>query len=132
MPQSRRWLFWIVIANVVTTILHYADNILSFAQYPEPSWISPHLIDAFWFFMTPFAAAGYVLVRRGNVHLGSAALYAYAAMSLLVLGHYRYAPIHTIALRIHVFIVLEASLAVVLIAYVFVLHLRERRPVQRA
>jgi hypothetical protein len=132
MRQSRRWLLWIVIANVGATILHYADNILAFAQYPEPPWMRPHLIDAFWFFMTPFAVAGYVLVRRGNVHLGSVALYTYGAMSLLVLGHYRFAPIDTIALRIHGLILLEASLAVVLIAYVFLLHLRERRPTQRA
>ena len=89
-----------------------------FAQYPEPSWASPHLIDLFWFAMTPVGVAGYVLTRRGRINLGSALLYAYSAMSLLVLGHYLYAPFSQIPLRIHLWILLEAAMALGLAGYV--------------
>lgn len=123
-PRSLRWLFWLLVANVLSTVLHYADNVLYFSEYPEPAWATPHLVDAFWFVMTPFAAVGYVLIRRGAVHWGSLALYGYAGMSLLALGHYLYAPFASIALRIHAFILLEAATAAGLIGYVVVLQAR--------
>ena len=125
--HGQRWLLWLLVANVAATILHYVDNVLFFARYPEPSWATPHIIDAFWFFMTPFAVLGYLLLRRGVVHWGSVALYSYSAMSLLVLGHYLYAPISSIGFRINLFILLEASLAVMLIASVSFFQVRALR-----
>ena len=122
-----RYLLSLVVANVAASVFHYVDNIVFFADYPEPSWATPHLIDIFWFVLTPFAIAGYTFVRRGRIHLGSSLLYAYSAMSLLVLGHYFYAPIDRIAFRIHFFIVLEAILAIALIAYVLVRQSRTVR-----
>lgn len=132
MALRRRWLLGLVVANVAATILHYGDNILRFARYPEPAWMAPHLIDAFWFLMTPFAVIGYVLTGRGRVHAGSMALYAYAAMSLLVLGHYRYAPFRDISFGIHALILLEAGLALALAAFVLVLQVRGGRALVRA
>lgn len=91
---------------------------LFFAQYPEPAWIDTHMIDAFWFAMTPLTWLGYRLMRRQRTHAGAAVLYLYAAAGALVLGHYRYAPWCGIAARIHVFILLEAALAIVLAGWV--------------
>ena len=119
----RRLLF----ANVAASILHYADNVLFFAQYPEPWWIDTHFIDAFWFAMTPLAWLGYRLVQRGRMHGGAAVLYLYAAAGLLVLGHYRYAPWCGIAARIHVLILLEAFAALVLAAWLAWMQLGGRR-----
>ena len=107
-------LTWLVALNIATTILHYVDNIAFFHEYPEPPWLTPGLVDAFWFVMTPVALAGLWLVRRGRRRIGSIALLAYAGMSLLVLGHYRFAPFHTIGWRIHAFIWLEAAAAIAL------------------
>ena len=121
---ARRWLLWLVLANIAATVLHYVDNICFFSEYPEPSWATPHLIDAFWFVMTPVAFAGYLLMRRGFHRWGSLVLCAYAAMSLLALGHYLYAPIASLPFRINLFILLEAILAVALMAYVSFLGLR--------
>jgi hypothetical protein len=118
LQRNQRTLFWILVANVVATILHYTDNICFFHQYPEPWWASPLLTDGFWFLMTPLALGGFILLNRGQVRRGSLVLCAYAAASLLVLGHYSYAPFFSIAPRMHFFILLEAVLAVVLIAYV--------------
>jgi len=125
--NARRWLFWLVIANVAASVLHYVDNVVFFSQYPEPAWATPHLIDAFWFVMTPFAVAGYLLVRRGAVVWGGGVLYLYAGMSLLVLGHYRFAAIGSVPFRINLFILLETVLAAALIAYVSLLQIRQLR-----
>jgi hypothetical protein len=110
-------LAWLVALNVATTVLHYGDNILFFHEYPEPLWISPGLVDAFWFLMTPVALAGLWLARRGHRNLSSIALLTYACMSLLVLGHYRFAPLHTIGWRIHALIGLETVAALALVAW---------------
>ncbi|UBT80437.1 hypothetical protein LCH33_003860 [Pseudomonas amygdali] len=114
-----RWLLW---ATVASSVLHYADNLLFFHQYPEPPWINRHMIDAFWWLMTPLAWIGYRMMRRSAHRAGAATLLAYAGCNLLTLGHYRYAPIHEISLRIHTFILIEAALAVALIAYLLITY----------
>lgn len=116
--RDKQALFWLLAANIVATILHYADNIYYFQLYPEPPWLNAKMVDAFWFVMTPLAVLGYWLIRRGSIHRGCLVLYAYAAASLLVLGHYRFAPFFSISARIHFFILLEAVLAVALVLYV--------------
>jgi hypothetical protein len=47
---STRWLRglkWLLVATVAGSILHYADNLLFFEQYPEPPWINRSMIDEF-------------------------------------------------------------------------------------
>jgi hypothetical protein len=122
-----RWLLPLVLANIASSVLHYVDNVIFFREYPEPAWATPHIVDAFWFVMTPFAVAGYFLLRRRVMVWGSLALYLYAGMSLLVLGHYLYAPVGSIQFRINLFIILESALAVALIAYVSLLQVRHLR-----
>ena len=113
-----RSLFWLVVANIAASIIHYADNLLFLEEYPEPEWIELHQIDSFWFFMTPFAILGYLAIRKGALRRGSLLLCAYALMSLLVLGHYLYAPFVSISPKIHLFIFLEAAMALLLLLYV--------------
>lgn len=121
---SRWWrvLRWLLLATVASSILHYADNLIFFEHYPEPPWINRRLIDVFWWVMTPLAWIGYRLVRRGAHRAGTATVLVYAACNLLTLGHYRYAPIHDISLRIHAFILIEAALAVVLIVFLLITY----------
>jgi hypothetical protein len=123
-PAAPRWLPWLIAINIAATVLHYVDNVLFFPEYPEPAWMTPHFVDAFWFVMTPFAIAGHRLFSKGHPHWGSAALYAYSAMSLLALGHYLYAPICSMGWRINAFILLEAVVAACLIAGVALLQAR--------
>ncbi|MBC2606101.1 hypothetical protein H5P27_08590 [Pelagicoccus albus] len=119
MPKrENRMLFWLLVANVIATVLHYVDNIYYFHQYPEPDWLNPHIVDAFWFAMTPFAALGYVLFKKDRFHLGCISLYIYSSASLLVLGHYNYGDICSISFRINFFILFEATLASILMLYV--------------
>ena len=126
--RSKQVLLWLLVGNIVATIFHYADNVCYFPLYPEPLWLNASLVDAFWFVMTPLAVIGYWLVRRGFIHRGCLVLYAYAAASLLVLGHYRYAPFFSISPRIHLFIMVEAALALALVIYVAAIQTRHIRP----
>jgi hypothetical protein len=116
----QRGLEWILLATVLGSILHYADNLLFFEQYPEPPWINRSMIDAFWFLMTPLAWLGYRLVKTGPRNAGVLVLMAYVACNLLTLGHYRYAPMCSVAPHINAFIWLEAGLACLLGAYVII------------
>lgn len=110
-------LAWLVAVNIAASILHYVDNIAFFPDYPEPPWLAPGMVDAFWFLMTPVALGGLWLAHRRRRGLSSMFLLLYAGMSLLVLGHYRFAPFHGIGWRIHTFIWLEAAAAVVLVLW---------------
>lgn len=110
-----RRLGWVLVATAISSILHYVDNLLFFHDYPEPPWINRSMIDAFWLVMTPLAVAGWLAIKRGRPDGGLLLLLGYAVCNLLSLGHYLYAPLHTIGARIHAFIVMEALLAVVLI-----------------
>jgi len=115
-----RALVSLVAVNIAASILHYIDNIVFFHAYPEPAWLAPGMLDAFWFFMTPFALAGLWFAHHNRRGLSSIALFAYAGMSLLVVGHYRFAPFHKIGWRIHAFIWLEAAAAIGLVAWLLV------------
>lgn len=110
----------LLIATVVGSIVHYADNLLFFEQYPEPPWIDRTMIDAFWLLMTPLAWIGYALIRRGSGRSGTFVVLLYAACNLLTLGHYRYADICSVSLRINAFILIEAAMAVALAVFVLV------------
>lgn len=121
--RHRRRLLWLLVANVAASSLHYGDNVMFFHEYPEPPWINTRIIDGFWWLMTPLAVLGYLLLLRHRVHSGCALLYLYALASLLVLGHYLYAPLAHISLRIHAFILLEAVLAIALAGYVAVIQI---------
>lgn len=128
---SARWqrsLKWLLSATVAGSILHYADNLLFFEQYPEPPWINRTMIDVFWFLMTPLAWIGYRLIRRGSHRAGTLVLLVYVGCNLLALGHYRYAPMCSVAPRINAFILLEAVLACVLAAFLIFPYLKKAAP----
>ena len=125
---SRRSLSILLVLNIAASIVHYLDNIAFFSEYPEPTWLDPTRVDVAWFVMTPFACAGYALYRRGQIRLGASLLTIYALMGLLVLGHYRYADICSIALRIHGFILLEAGAAACLLAWLMLMLRQPKFP----
>lgn len=126
MKLAKRWLLVLLAINIGASVLHYVDNIVFFHTYPEPHWISPQIIDAFWFVMTPFAVLGYVLYGKGLRTYSYLCLYLYSLMSLLVLGHYRYGSMWEMSLKINLLIFAEAFAAVALIAYTMWLQFRSK------
>jgi hypothetical protein len=124
MNFAKRSLLVLLLINIGTSIFHYVHNILFFHNYPEPHWINPQIIVAFWFVMTPFALLGYLLYSKGLLRHSYLCLYLYALMSLLVLGHYRYGSIWEMSMKMNLLIFIEAIAAVALIAYTMWLQLR--------
>jgi hypothetical protein len=122
----RHILLILLVANIATSILHYVDNVVFFRHYPEPTWLSPHLVDLAWFVMTPFGVAGYLFFRRGRRPVALVCLYLYAVMGLLVLGHYLIAPPWKVSLGINLFIIAEAIAALLL--GIFTAWLQVQRP----
>jgi hypothetical protein len=115
--DSAKALLLLLGMNLAASVAHYADNIVRFVSYPEPPWLNPARVDAFWFFMTPFGIAAWWLYRGGRTQAAFAASYAYAAMNLLVLGHYLVAPPWKLPPLINLLIALEAATATALIVF---------------
>jgi cellobiose-specific phosphotransferase system component IIC len=69
--------------------------------------------------------AAWWLYRRGWTRAGIVASYAYAAMNLLVLGHYLVAPPWRLPPLINLFILVEAAAATLLLAYTVRLQVDE-------
>jgi hypothetical protein len=106
----------LVVANLVASILHFSDNIAHFHEYPEPAWIpSPGVVDGLWFVITPLLLLGWWLAARGIKTLSVALLWLYGALSLSVLGHYRFASPSNLSLRINLLIGCEALAALLLL-----------------
>lgn len=72
--------------------------------------------------MTPLAPLGFYVIKKGHHHIGAAILIVYGVCNILTLGHYNYAPINSIAMKIHLFIALEAIMGCILIGYILLLY----------
>jgi hypothetical protein len=81
----------LLVAAVAVSVVHYADNVANFAEYPAPeSGPAPSrgVIAGSWFAFTAFALAGYLLLRRGRPIPAAVCLAVYSASGLVGLGHY--------------------------------------------
>jgi hypothetical protein len=97
-------------------LLHFSHNILRFSQYPEPAWITgPRVVDALWLAMTPLLLLGWILAKQRLRVAALGVLWAYAILSLFVLGHYFYAPPTALPSLANCLIALEATAAAVLL-----------------
>src|SRR5690606_31048771 len=56
--QRNKTLMWILLLNVVASVLHYVHNVMYFQHYPEPDWLSAYIVDYVWFLMTFVSLAG--------------------------------------------------------------------------
>ena len=76
---------------VLVSIVHYTDNYVNYADYPEPrSGPNPSqaLVLGAWFAFTAAGLAGYLLFRRGPSTLALVLLAAYSGSGLVGIGHY--------------------------------------------
>jgi len=114
----------LVAGNVLASGLHFGDNALRFAEYPEPTWITgPIVVDSLWLLITPLLLAGWVAARRGRRWPAATMLWSYGVLSLFVLGHYLYESPSALPLRVNFLIGGEAVAAILLIVLVpFVLR----------
>lgn len=96
--------------------MHFADNAVRFSRFPEPRWISgPLVVVVLWLAITPLLLAGWWLARRRRFVIACAALELYAALSLLVLGHYAYPTPAAMSPSMHAGIAVNAAAALALL-----------------
>jgi hypothetical protein len=115
--NQARILLALLVLNVVSSAVHYTDNILRWSLYPEPRWDNAGLTDTFWFVMTPLGIAAYLLFRRGSRRTGLVLNYVYGAMNLVVLGHYLFASPWAVSLSVNASILFETATAACLLGY---------------
>jgi hypothetical protein len=86
-----RLLKWLLAVAVLVSIVHYADNFVNYADYPQPTSgpaPSKSLVGASWFAFSAFGAAGLLLYARGRIRAAAACLAVYAGSGLVGIGHY--------------------------------------------
>lgn len=81
----------ILAAAVVVSIVHYTDNYVNYADYPQATTVpnpSKGLVLGAWFVFTAAGVAGYVLFRRHPSGVALLLLAAYSGSGLVGVGHY--------------------------------------------
>ena len=76
---------------VAVSVVHYLDNTLNYAAYPQPSsGPAPArlTVGVSWLAFTAVAAAAYLLLRRGRVLAAALGLAVYSGSGLVGIGHY--------------------------------------------
>jgi len=116
--KGSRILVFLVALTVLSSIGHYVHNVIHFEHYPEPEWLNPQLVDAFWFIMTPFAIIGLFLDKVQMRKYAFISLTAYCLMNMLTLLHYACEVRVPISLSIHFLIWFEVVCAGILLFYV--------------
>lgn len=90
MPGLRLLRALIAVA-VLVSIVHYVDNVVNYADYPEPTSgpaPSQAMIGVSWFVLTAFGAAGLLFFARRRIRPAAACLAVYATSGLVGIGHY--------------------------------------------
>lgn len=92
-PAGLRPLLALITVAFVVSIVHYTDNTINYADYPQsepggvpnpPDWI----IAPSWFVFTAFGVLGLWLFLRGRVAAAAVAVAAYSGSGLIGFGHY--------------------------------------------
>jgi hypothetical protein len=92
-PRARRVLVVLLGTALVVSVVHYTDNVVNYADYPQPEPSGPPapsapLIGAAWFMFTAVGPLGLGLFVRGRIVTSAWALTGYAVSGLIGVGHY--------------------------------------------
>ncbi|MEO0422486.1 MAG: hypothetical protein AAF184_09145 [Pseudomonadota bacterium] len=119
--------------NLIVATAHCLDNIVFFHRYPEPDWITgPHIVDMLFIVALIGLAVGYFAFRARRRGMAALGLGVFSLISVSALGHYLYAPMSALTLRMNLLILLEAGGAVVLAGFVVLSQWRWQRGVIRS
>ncbi|MEO0347457.1 MAG: hypothetical protein AAF229_14555 [Pseudomonadota bacterium] len=114
-----RTLTWLAVINVIVATAHCVDNMVFFDDYPEPDWITgPMVVDALFLVALGLLSLGVVAFRRRRRSLSVLGLTGFGLISASALGHYLYAPVSDLSLRMNALIFAEAVAALVLLGFV--------------
>ena len=74
---SERLVRAVLLAAIVSSVIHYTDNYVNLEDYPQPHWINHAVVPIAWLAFTAFGILGYVLFRRGRPAASGACLVVY-------------------------------------------------------
>jgi hypothetical protein len=111
---SVRAIKWLIVAGVIASVAHFADNAFEIGRYPEPGWITSGIVLFAWL---PDAIVAAAALFRKNGDLVFVMLAAVFGLLLLTgLAHYSYGSPTSMAALSNFTIVFEAISGVTLLA----------------
>jgi hypothetical protein len=114
-PQT--WLLVILIANLISTGIHYWDNYVSFDRYPVPAWITIDGVRMSWLLLTVVGSLGYLLYCQQKWWLAYLCLTIYVSTGASTPLHYLYAPMSHFMMRMNISIWSDGLAALLLILF---------------
>ncbi|MEA2451498.1 MAG: hypothetical protein QOG04_208 [Actinomycetota bacterium] len=102
------WAKWILGASLVATVIHYTDNYINIADYPQPEFIDHKVVVIAWLAFTLFGILGYLLLTRGQTFVAGLAFLVYSYTALSSLGHYKFGSMAVFTPKMHLFIWMDA------------------------
>jgi hypothetical protein len=114
---SQTWLSFILLANLISTAIHYWDNYISFDMYPVPAWITVDVVWISWLLFTIAGGLGYWLYCQQKWWLAYAGLVIYAIAGSSTPLHYLYAPISHFMMRMNISIASDGLVSLSLIIF---------------
>jgi hypothetical protein len=97
----------LLITSMISTFIHFGDNYVHFAHYPQPVWITPPSVYRSWIIWTVSAIVGYMLYQRRQFWLSYPCLTFYSFCGITSLGHYLYGSISEFSVKMHIFILTD-------------------------
>jgi hypothetical protein len=111
------WLLVILLANLISTGIHYWDNYVSFDRYPVPAWITVDGVWISWLLFTLVGSLGYWLYCQQKWWLAYILLSVYALTGGSTPLHYLYAPMSHFMMRMNISIWSDGLVSLSLIVF---------------
>lgn len=126
--MSSRTVGRVVALSIAVTTVHYFDNYLNVAEYPQPEWVTGGTVLLAWAFFTLIGIAGYLLYRAGQSLAAGLYLAVYSLAGLTSPGHYLHGAPGDFSLKMHLGIWADAvvGIAVAVCAVLVLLQGRSR------
>jgi len=116
--QSKSWLLAILLCSITITSIHYTDNAIFVADYPEPGWITTSGVFITWGVMTLVSAIAYWLYRQQYFWSSYLVLGIYSITGLSSPTHYFYGSMAQFSGKMHLFIWSDAIAGLAVIAFI--------------
>jgi hypothetical protein len=117
LTQSQTWLLIVLVANLISTGIHYWDNYVYFDRYPVPAWITVDVVWISWLLFTIAGGLGYWLYCQQRWYLAYSCLLVYAVAGASTPLHYLYAPMSHFMMRMNISIVSDGVVSLSLTTF---------------
>ena len=122
----------LLLASIVSTAIHYTDNAVNIADYPQPGWLTEAQIYISWVVLTGVGILGYRLYRAERYGPAHLLLLVYSYTGVSSLGHYLYSGVDELSARQHFHIATDGITGLAILAFVIWSALSMRTPAPTA